>query len=83
MSKPGIAVARAIFPQVIERLQQHFDVLANQHDVLMPPAELAAFAEIFNLDLAELGGGGGGGDGLLGFIFYFCYLLHGLCSNRE
>jgi gluconate 2-dehydrogenase len=45
MSKPSIAVARAIFPQVIERLQQHFDVLANQRDALMAPDALVAFAQ--------------------------------------
>ncbi len=34
MGKPAIAIARAIFPQVIERLQIHFEVLANQSDEL-------------------------------------------------
>ena len=42
MSKPGIVIARAVFPQVIARLQQHFDVLSNQEDVLWTPAELIA-----------------------------------------
>ncbi|MES2974526.1 MAG: D-glycerate dehydrogenase [Pseudomonadota bacterium] len=32
MSKSRILVARAIFPEVIERLQQHFDVESNQAD---------------------------------------------------
>lgn len=40
MPKPRITVARAVFPQVLERLQRHFDVLANQDDVLWTPAEL-------------------------------------------
>ena len=40
MNKPGIVIARAVFPQVIARLQQHFDVLSNQEDVLWTPAEL-------------------------------------------
>ena len=42
MNKPGIVIARAVFPQVIARLQQHFDVLSNQEDVLWTPAELIA-----------------------------------------
>lgn len=40
MGKPGIVIARAVFPQVIERLAQHFDVLANQDDVLWSRAQL-------------------------------------------
>jgi gluconate 2-dehydrogenase len=32
MSKPKIFVARAIFPEVITRLEQHFDVQSNQRD---------------------------------------------------
>lgn len=40
MSKPKILVARAIFPEVIERLSQHFEVEANQADVVWTKAEL-------------------------------------------
>jgi gluconate 2-dehydrogenase len=36
-----IFVARAIFPDVLERLAQHFDVEANQEDRIYPEAELA------------------------------------------
>lgn len=32
MNKPKILVARAIFPETIERLSQHFDVESNQSD---------------------------------------------------
>ena len=32
MSKPKILVARAIFPEVIKRLEQHFEVESNQPD---------------------------------------------------
>lgn len=32
MSKPKILVARAIFPEVITRLEQHFDVQSSQRD---------------------------------------------------
>lgn len=39
-SKPRILVTRAIFPQVIERLSQHFEVEANPDDDLWDRAEL-------------------------------------------
>ncbi|GAA4422162.1 D-glycerate dehydrogenase [Acidovorax lacteus] len=42
MSRPRILIARAIFPDIVERLAAHFDVEANQDDVLWSPAELAA-----------------------------------------
>ena len=42
MKLPGITVARAIFPEVIERLQEHFDVLSNQADDLLTPSALVA-----------------------------------------
>ena len=32
MSKPKILVARSVFPEVLERLSQHFDVESNQAD---------------------------------------------------
>ncbi len=40
MSKPRILVARAVFPEVIERLAQRFEVEANQADVVWSKAEL-------------------------------------------
>jgi gluconate 2-dehydrogenase len=39
--KPKILVARAIFPDVVERLAQHFDVQDNPQDAIWTPAELA------------------------------------------
>jgi len=42
MNKPAILVARAIFPEVLQQLQQVFDVDHNQEDVVMTPAELHA-----------------------------------------
>lgn len=39
--KPAILVARAIFPEVLSRLHQHFEVESNQDDVIFTPAELA------------------------------------------
>jgi gluconate 2-dehydrogenase len=40
MTKPRILVARAIFPEVIERLKKHFDVEPNPTDELLSKAEL-------------------------------------------
>ncbi len=40
MTKPRILVARAIFPEVIERLKQHFDVEPNLTDELLSKAQL-------------------------------------------
>lgn len=41
MVKAQILVARAIFPEVLEHLETHFDVESNPDDVLWSPAELA------------------------------------------
>lgn len=40
MTKPRILVARAIFPEVLERLKQHFDVEPNPADELLSKAQL-------------------------------------------
>jgi gluconate 2-dehydrogenase len=40
MSKPKILIARAVFPEVIDRLAQHFDVESNQDDQTWSKAEL-------------------------------------------
>jgi gluconate 2-dehydrogenase len=40
--KPAILVARAIFPSVIERLRQHFDVTSNDEDATWGPDELVS-----------------------------------------
>ena len=40
MTQPKILVARAVFPETLAHLQQHFDVESNQDDVLWPKAEL-------------------------------------------
>ncbi len=42
MNKPKILVARKIFPETIARLEQHFEVEANQGDELWSKADLAA-----------------------------------------
>lgn len=41
MTKARILVTRAVFPDVIERLEQHFEVEANQEDRIFTAAELA------------------------------------------
>lgn len=38
--KPSVLVTRAIFPDVIERLSQYFDVDANQEDLVLDAASL-------------------------------------------
>ncbi|MBC3916340.1 D-glycerate dehydrogenase [Undibacterium sp. CY18W] len=40
--KPAILVTRAIFPEVLTRLSEYFEVESNQDDVIFTPAELAA-----------------------------------------
>ena len=42
MNKPKILVARAVFPEVLAKLAQHFEVSSNQADVLWTPAQLTA-----------------------------------------
>lgn len=41
MTTPKILVARAIFPDVLARLEQHFDVESNQDDAIFAPEQLA------------------------------------------
>ena len=41
-TRPRILITRAIFPEVVQRLSEHFDVEANQADAIWTPAELAA-----------------------------------------
>jgi gluconate 2-dehydrogenase len=40
MTKPRILVARAVFPETIARLAQHFDVEANPDDTVWTKAQL-------------------------------------------
>ena len=40
-TQPRILVARRIFPEVVQRLAQHFEVQANDADLAWTPAELA------------------------------------------
>lgn len=41
MTRPAVLVARAVFPDVVERLRAHFDVAHNPDDTIWSPAELA------------------------------------------
>jgi len=41
MTKPAILITRAIFPEVLEQLSQHFEVESNQADTIWSPEELA------------------------------------------
>ncbi|WP_180127336.1 D-glycerate dehydrogenase [Rhodoferax sp. BLA1] len=38
--KPAVLVARAVFPEVLDKLAQHFELTTNQEDVLWTPSEL-------------------------------------------
>ena len=38
--KPAVLVTRAVFPEVIDRLREHFEVETNDADVVWSPAEL-------------------------------------------
>ena len=38
--KTAVLVARAVFPQVLEKLSAHFELSSNQEDILWSPAEL-------------------------------------------
>ncbi|MCU6432985.1 D-glycerate dehydrogenase [Undibacterium sp. Jales W-56] len=40
--KPAILVTRAVFPEILQLLAQHFEVESNQDDVIFSPQELAA-----------------------------------------
>lgn len=38
--KPSVLVTRAVFPEVLEALSQHFEVESNQDDILFAPEQL-------------------------------------------
>ena len=42
MGRQRVTVARAVFPQIIDLLREHFDVIDNQADELWTPEQLAA-----------------------------------------
>ena len=42
MSRPAVLVARGVFPQILARLAEYFEVDANPEDRVLSPAELSA-----------------------------------------
>ncbi|HEY4067294.1 MAG TPA: D-glycerate dehydrogenase [Burkholderiaceae bacterium] len=40
--KPSVLVCRAVFPDIVDRLREHFDVATNEADTVWPRDELAA-----------------------------------------
>ncbi|MCY7314317.1 MAG: D-glycerate dehydrogenase [Rubrivivax sp.] len=42
MSRPHVLLARAVFPAVVERLREHFEVDDNPADIIHSPAQLTA-----------------------------------------
>ena len=42
MKKPRILVARAIFPEVLAKLAEHFEVTPNPSDAVLTPDQLVA-----------------------------------------
>jgi gluconate 2-dehydrogenase len=45
MRKPRILITRAVFPDVVTRLEQYFEVESNQQDVVLSPDELVQRAQ--------------------------------------
>lgn len=41
ITKPSVLVARAVFPEVLHKLEQHFSVESNQDDIVFSAEELA------------------------------------------
>jgi len=74
MRKPKILIARAVFPEIIARLEQHFEVESNQDDHTWSKAEL----------IARLKGKDGafttGGDRIDGEVLAACPDLK-ICAN--
>jgi gluconate 2-dehydrogenase len=40
-ARPSILIARNVFPEVVEKLREHFDVDTNENDAPLSPAQLA------------------------------------------
>ncbi len=41
-TRPAILIARKVFPEVVAKLREHFDVDTNEDDAPLTPAQLAA-----------------------------------------
>ena len=74
MSKPKILIARAVFPEVIARLEAHFEVESNQDDHTWSRAELIARLQ------GKAGAFTTGGDRIDGEVLAACPELK-ICAN--
>jgi gluconate 2-dehydrogenase len=39
-ARPSVLVCRAVFPDIVDRLREHFEVETNEADVVWTPEEL-------------------------------------------
>ncbi len=74
MSKPKILIARAVFPEVIARLEAHFEVESNQDDHTWSRVELIARLQ------GKAGAFTTGGDRIDGEVLAACPELK-ICAN--
>ncbi|NDP62924.1 D-glycerate dehydrogenase [Polaromonas sp.] len=74
MSKPKILIARAVFPEIIARLEQHFEVESNQDDRIWSKADLIARLQ------GKAGAFTTGGDRIDGDVLAACPELK-ICAN--
>ena len=74
MSKPRILIARAVFPEIIARLSQHFEVESNQDDATWSKAELIARLQ------GKVGAFTTGGDRINAEVLAACPTLK-ICAN--
>ena len=74
MSKPAILVTRAVFPEVLDHLCQHFEVEANQADGIWDAEELTRRME------GKVGAFTNGTDGITAALLARCPQLK-ICAN--
>ena len=74
MSKPKILIARAVFPEIIARLEEHFDVESNQDDETWSKSELIKRLQ------GKAGAFTTGGDRIDGEVLAACPELK-ICAN--
>ena len=74
MSKPAILVTRAVFPDVLDHLCQHFEVQANQADEIWDAEELTRRME------GKVGAFTNGTDGITAALLARCPQLK-ICAN--
>jgi gluconate 2-dehydrogenase len=74
MTKPRILIARAVFPEIIERLSQYFEVQTNQADEIWSKAEFIARLQ------GQVGVFTTGGERIDGEVLAACPELK-ICAN--